>query len=177
MGRAEPPAPAPRPTGVLQRIPAWTGCVTVTQARQSQEQPPTPPWAGISLVLLSPLLFLSIFHSPCPGLGFSCGISSCSDNKQSPAVTPWCEGAGDGLGNVCGIWDAVGGAAVAWRVPVHGLGRTRWLQTLLPPSSPGVLSVWAPASPFPQGLAQPLRILLPKRSWKTSSQLSRFMKA
>lgn len=31
--------------------------------------------------------------------------------------------------------------------------------------------------PFPPGLAQPLLILPPKRIWKMSSQLSRFMKA
>lgn len=95
----QPSTPAPRPTGMLQRIPAWMGCVTVTQARQSQEQPPPPLLAGISLVLLNPLS-LPLFHSLCQGLGFFCGISSSSDNKQSPAVTLWCESAGDGFDNV-----------------------------------------------------------------------------
>lgn len=58
---------------------------------------------------------------------------------------------------------------------------------VLPGIAPSSLHVCTPCTlsvptvgtcqPFPRGLAQPLRILLPKRSWKTSSQLSLFMKA
>lgn len=94
----QPSTPAPRPTGMLQRIPAWMGRVTVTQARQSQECPPTP--LGWDQPCAAEPPSLPLFHSPCQGLGFFCGISSSSDNKQSPAVTLWCESAGDGFDNV-----------------------------------------------------------------------------
>lgn len=77
-------------------------------------------------------------------------------------------------------------------VPVHSLGSCsaqRLIQPACAPGHrsplPGYLHPSCPISvgyngtrqPFPRGLAQPLLILLPKRIWKTSSQLSRFMKA
>lgn len=181
---------------MLQRIPAWMGCVTGTEARQRQEWPPTP-LVGISLVLLSPLLLLSIFHSPCPGLGFSCAISSSSDNKQSPAVAPWREAAGGGFGNgLRGIRAVRMGFEMLWEVQLWpggllcmacaGCDGSSCLPVLpgiapssLHPCIPCALSVSTVGTcqPSPPGLAQPLRILLPKRSWKTSSQLSLFMKA
>lgn len=71
-----------------------------------------------------------------------------------------------------------------WEVQLCPVGFLCMAHPGIAPSSLGVcipcaLSIPAAeiCQPFPPWLAQPLRILPPKRSWKTSSQLSLFMKA
>lgn len=76
MSGAEPPAPTPRPTGMLQKILACMGCMIGMWARKSQEQSLVPPLTRISPLLLNPFLLSSIFSISYVGMGFSYGISS-----------------------------------------------------------------------------------------------------
>lgn len=148
--------------------------------------PLTPPSAGISPVLLSPLL--SSFHCSCSGLGFCSGIST--GNKQSPTVTLWCEMVGDGLGSAgrkaCRGWDlgCCGRCGCGLGDSCHSLSSCPAQRLIQPARTPRHCSpspgACAPRAPSVQDIlapAQPLLILPPKRIWKTSSQLSRFMKA
>lgn len=162
---------------MLQRIPAWLGCMTGTWARQRWEQPLAQPLSGISPVPLRPLLLLSIFHfsflrkswgfpvaSPAP-----VGINTpqqrhCGAKWLVMGSVAWGIRAAEG-----GIWDAVGDAAVAWGgrflckawAPAqHGGSSSLPALPGIAPSSLGVCtpctpSMWAPASPFPRGWPSP----------------------